>query len=144
MARHSLFKATVAVGATVVGLSLILGITGCFRRKGRQEPLIGPRVINGVQYGKLTVYPFGKAQKRSRHRNEIVGAALSDPKTFNPFTANETSSTDILDYVFEGLTTTNGVTAPNTTVNTPHTRSHRIHIARGLIFFISTPLKPEQ
>jgi len=83
----------------------------CFAARGKEDQLTGERVINGVQYGKLTVYTFGKGVKQGSYRQEIVGAAFSDPRTFNPATANEASSTDILDYVFEGLTTTNRVTA---------------------------------
>lgn len=33
----------------------------------------------------------------------IVVAALGDPKTFNPITANETSSTDVIAHIFQGL-----------------------------------------
>jgi peptide/nickel transport system substrate-binding protein len=33
----------------------------------------------------------------------IVLAALGDPKTFNPITANETSSTDVIQFIYEGI-----------------------------------------
>jgi hypothetical protein len=35
----------------------------------------------------------------------LVLATFGEPKTFNPITANETSSTDIIRYLFAGLTT---------------------------------------
>ncbi len=41
---------------------------------------------------------------------QLVVAQITDPKTFNPVTAAETSSTDILAPIFEGLTSTDGVT----------------------------------
>ncbi len=115
MDRKITFRNVLMVALTVLMGCLALGITGCFGGRGKErgmlEELVGARVINGVQYGELTVYTAGKGQKIGTSRNEIVGAALSDPKTFNPMTANETSSTDILDYVFEGLTKINLVTA---------------------------------
>lgn len=40
----------------------------------------------------------------------IVIPTLGDPKTFNPITANETSSTDVIGHIFEGLITYNPVT----------------------------------
>ncbi len=40
----------------------------------------------------------------------LVTAVVSDPKTFNPILANETSSTDVLDPVFAGLTRLNPYT----------------------------------
>lgn len=43
-------------------------------------------------------------------RDMLVTAVVSDPKTFNPILANETSSTDILDPVFAGLTRVNPYT----------------------------------
>ncbi len=41
---------------------------------------------------------------------QLVVSQITDPKTFNPVTAAETSSTDILGPIFEGLTSTDGVT----------------------------------
>ncbi len=111
MRRYILSGALAIVGAALLWLSLIFGVNECYAARRRAAGLTGPRVINGVEYGKFTVYTVGKGRKRGKYRNEIVGAALSDPKSFNPVTANETSSTDILDYMFEGLTVTNGVTA---------------------------------
>jgi ABC-type transport system substrate-binding protein len=40
----------------------------------------------------------------------LVLMALSDPKTFNPVTASETSSTEIIDHIFSGLVEMNGET----------------------------------
>lgn len=41
---------------------------------------------------------------------QLVVSQITDPKTFNPVTAAETSSTDVLAPIFEGLTATDGVT----------------------------------
>jgi len=41
---------------------------------------------------------------------QIVLSTFSDPKSFNPITSNETSTSEFTDYMFEGLTRTNGVT----------------------------------
>lgn len=45
-----------------------------------------------------------------KHGGQIVFTTTSDPKSFNPITAQETSSTAIIGYLFEGLTRTDGVT----------------------------------
>lgn len=46
-----------------------------------------------------------------QYGGEISIAVLSDPRTFNPYLARETSSTDIIyDYIFESLISRNGVT----------------------------------
>lgn len=50
------------------------------------------------------------APSSDKHGGQIVFTTTSDPKSFNPITAQETSSTAIIAYLFEGLTRTNGVT----------------------------------
>lgn len=40
----------------------------------------------------------------------LVLSVASDPKSFNPLIAKETSTTSITQFVFEGLTTIDGVT----------------------------------
>lgn len=48
------------------------------------------------------------AQDRpDRYGGSIVLSTISDPKSFNDITAKETSTTEILQYVFEGLTRSN-------------------------------------
>jgi len=42
---------------------------------------------------------------------ELVLSTISDPKSFNPILAKETSTTAVTGYLFEGLTRTSGVTA---------------------------------
>ncbi len=49
-------------------------------------------------------------QPPRRHGGQVVFATSSDPKSFNPITAQETSSTVVISHVFEGLTRTNAVT----------------------------------
>ncbi len=45
-----------------------------------------------------------------KHGGQVVFTSISDPKSFNPIVAQETSSTSIIGYLFEGLTRTNGLT----------------------------------
>ncbi len=45
-----------------------------------------------------------------RHGGQLTLSTTSDPKTFNPIVAKETSTTAITGLIFEGLTQTNGVT----------------------------------
>ncbi len=111
MERKGTFGTVGVVAVALLSLWLIVRVGNCLAAQRLIDRLTGPRVINGVQYQEFTVYTVGRGRKASAYESEIVGAAMSDPKTFNPPTANETSSTDILLYCFEGLTTVNGVTA---------------------------------
>jgi len=51
-------------------------------------------------------YHFGGG----RYKGRLILSATSDPKSFNPIVAKETSTTAITGLIFEGLTETNGVT----------------------------------
>jgi peptide/nickel transport system substrate-binding protein len=84
-------------------------VPGRYYEEGTELPE-GYQVINGVIYGPLTVNTVAEGPEHAPYTNELVGSSMSDPKTFNPFTANETSSTTAFAYVFEGLTTSDGVT----------------------------------
>jgi peptide/nickel transport system substrate-binding protein len=53
------------------------------------------------------VAPNGKIGK---YGGTLVRTSISDPKTFNPVVAKETSSTTITGYIFEGLVEENGLT----------------------------------
>ena len=44
------------------------------------------------------------------HGGQLVISSISDPKSFNPILAKETSTTMVTNYIFEGLTTSNGIT----------------------------------
>ena len=50
---------------------------------------------------------LSEAQSPTRYGGQLVLATTSDPKTFNDMMAKETSSSAIIGYIFEGLTTTN-------------------------------------
>lgn len=56
-----------------------------------------PKVVRGWELG--------------RHGGTLRGTAIADPKTFNPVIASETSSTQPLNLVFEGLVESNGITS---------------------------------
>ena len=57
----------------------------------------------------LTLLLFS-CQANNIHSKGIVISSSSDPKSFNPIIANETSTTTITSRLFEGLVKTNGVT----------------------------------
>ncbi|PIQ88417.1 MAG: ABC transporter substrate-binding protein [Candidatus Omnitrophica bacterium CG11_big_fil_rev_8_21_14_0_20_42_13] len=46
----------------------------------------------------------------TKYGGELILAATSDPRSFNPILAKETSTTSITQIIFEGLTRTNGLT----------------------------------
>jgi peptide/nickel transport system substrate-binding protein len=77
--------------------------------EGMQLPE-GYQVVNGIIYGDLTVNTLDEVPLHAHYANELVVSSISDPKTFNPHIANETSSTTAFSGVFEGLTTSDGVT----------------------------------
>ncbi len=55
--------------------------------------------------------PFVHATSIDKYGGQIVLSTSSDPKSFNAILAKETSTTLVTNMIFEGLTTTNAVTA---------------------------------
>jgi len=89
---------------------LASGWVSCFGKRGDENALVGEQEINGVEYREFTVNTLAQAAKKAPYLNELIDYSISDPKTFNPHTANETSSLDAYAWVFEGLTNSDGVT----------------------------------
>ncbi|HKQ37860.1 MAG TPA: ABC transporter substrate-binding protein [Verrucomicrobiae bacterium] len=58
----------------------------------------------------VAVLAFCSCGKKSAESNRLVLVNFADPKTFNPITAAETSSRDIIYMLFSGLTTKDQVT----------------------------------
>ena len=120
-------------------------LPGRFLREGAELPE-GYQVINGIVYGDLTVNSLDEGPKRAPYDNELVVSSISDPKTFNPHTANETSSTTAFAGVFEGLTTSDGVTLEVIPALAERwevaedTVTWTFHLRRGVTFHDGTPL----
>ncbi|MCS7180571.1 MAG: ABC transporter substrate-binding protein, partial [bacterium] len=51
-----------------------------------------------------------RKERQKQFKNTLLLSTSSDPKSFNPIIAKETSTTVITNFVFEGLTKINGVT----------------------------------
>lgn len=86
------------------------------------------------------------AIRSSPYSGQLVLAATSDPKSFNPIVAQETSTTAVTNMIFEGLTKTNGVTLevePNLAerweINAEGTR-WIFHLRPGVTWFDGHPL----
>lgn len=63
----------------------------------------------------INVYSSSKSQQQfipatGQYGGELVLSTISDPKSFNPVLAKETSTTVITNHLFEGLTQTSGIT----------------------------------
>jgi peptide/nickel transport system substrate-binding protein len=56
------------------------------------------------------IFISGCKEEKIKIKNTILLATSSDPKSFNPIIAKETSTTLITGFIFEGLTKINGVT----------------------------------
>jgi peptide/nickel transport system substrate-binding protein len=81
----------------VLGLVLLLSAGGCGKRKlGDAPDFVGP----------LPEPPMKYEIEPGQHGGRLIMATFSEPKTFNPITANESSSTDILLLMFAGLVAT--------------------------------------
>ena len=108
----------------LLGLSLL---AGC----GKKESASG----DATQNAPLPEPPLVVKCEPGVRGGRLVIAQLGDPKTFNPITANETSSTDVLLRMFAGLT---AVDVPTQTFSPALAESWTVG-ADNLTFFETTP-----
>jgi peptide/nickel transport system substrate-binding protein len=82
-------------GLGLLGLIVVFGSTGCGKREARDgaSPASSP----------LPEPPMKYEIEPGRHGGRLVMSTFGEPKTFNPITANESSSTDIITFLFAGL-----------------------------------------
>lgn len=79
-----------------VALTAAFGLAGC----GKSD---GPAASGSTASAPLAEPPYVAKCPPGVPGGRLIIAQLGDPKTFNPITANETSSTDILLRMFSGL-----------------------------------------
>jgi peptide/nickel transport system substrate-binding protein len=81
--------------AVLLGLVLIMSSSGCGKRQSTGG---GPQSA-----GPLPEPPMKYEIEPGQHGGRLVMSTFGDPKTFNPITANESSSTDIITFLFATL-----------------------------------------
>ncbi|MGB9735739.1 MAG: ABC transporter substrate-binding protein [bacterium] len=102
--------------------------------------LLGSIIILTILFNGCDVKRF-----ESLPKNMLVTSVISDPKTFNPILANETSSTDVLDPIFAGLTRVNPYTfkvEPDLAQSWTISKDKRVitmHLRKGVYFSDGKP-----
>lgn len=82
--------------------------TGCFfKKKSSLSPFL---LLAIVAFCPLSSFAEDYRPKIGAYGGELILSTTSDPKSFNPILAKETSTTAITGLIFEGLTRTNGIT----------------------------------
>lgn len=86
------------------------------KKKNKEGVLRRHRVLLVVVCSLIAVLCWSLAEaqryqpKIGRLGGELIRSTISDPKSFNPILAKETSTTVVTRHLFEGLTRTNGIT----------------------------------
>src|SRR5579862_8583965 len=78
-----------------------LALAGCSGSKSSGEPA-QPAVAGGPK--NMSTGPEPKSIE-GKYGGKLIAATISDPKTLNPILSQETSSTDVLNPVFDSLIT---------------------------------------
>lgn len=90
---------------SAAGVALLLGATvvGCDNKPAGKAADSGP----AVKLTEAEMADFMKTQVTGKYGGRFTDASVTDPKSFNPILANETTSTDLLALVFDGLVSRN-------------------------------------
>jgi peptide/nickel transport system substrate-binding protein len=86
----------------LVGVALALLITGC-GNKEQSAPTGAPGAVASATAHPLPANPLIAPCEPGVPGGRLIVAVFTDPKTFNPITSSETSSTDITQRMFAGL-----------------------------------------
>lgn len=85
-------------------------LQGCGGSRPRTEGEIDSTRSRGVDYVKLQEKALAFVPAIGKKGGEIILSTFSDPKSFNPITSTETSTSEFTAYIYEGLVRANGVT----------------------------------
>ncbi len=89
---------------SLCSVSLLLSLTSCHKQSASKSGDAAPVDYMAIQKkAELFVPAVGKTG------GEIILSTFSDPKSFNPITATETSTSEFTQYMYEGLVRINGV-----------------------------------
>lgn len=97
---------TGCVGAAMVAALLVCGCGGSRSQPGDMTD----SASSGIDYEKLQEKAKAFVPAIGKVGGEIVLSTFSDPKSFNPITSTEMTTTEFTSYMYEPLVTSNGVT----------------------------------
>lgn len=96
------------VGALITGSLLFLASScGSGSSKDASKQTVSPTAIN---YDALQEKAVSFTHSIGKPGGEIILSSFSDPKSFNPITSTETSTSEFTNLMYEGLTAADGVT----------------------------------
>ncbi|NLD94529.1 MAG: ABC transporter substrate-binding protein [Fibrobacter sp.] len=121
---------------------LLLSISGCKSKTDRSTQTKPSDSVstsgNMVDYVALNAKAAQFVPEIGKSGGQIILSTVSDPKSFNPITSTETSTTEFTTYMYEGLTKANSVTLmpqPNLAdswVISPDGHTYTFHIRDGV------------
>jgi peptide/nickel transport system substrate-binding protein len=101
------FSRLLSPGLLLLGVILL---SNCGGTSDSKKILPVKSSANGVNYDSLQKSAASFVPSIGTPGGEITLSTVSDPKSFNPITSTESSTTEFTQHMFEGLTRTNGVT----------------------------------
>ncbi len=131
----------------LITISLVLQLSGC--NGGKNQSNI-KSVFKNSGSGKIDYMAIEEKAKSfvpqiGKIGGQIVLSSFSDPKSFNPITSTEMTTTEFTQYIYEGLTKLNGVTLmpePNLSDSwemSPDGLVWNFHIRKGVKWSDNTP-----
>ncbi|MBD3347047.1 MAG: ABC transporter substrate-binding protein [Chitinivibrionales bacterium] len=92
-------------GFVIITAAALISLVGCGSIKDRKASK-----VEGIDYMALQKKAETFVPEIGTYGGELIMSTISDPKSFNPITATETSTSEFTQYIYEGLTRIDGVT----------------------------------
>ncbi len=94
----------------LIAISLILQLSGCNGRKNQSNTKSAIKSSGKVDYKAIEKKAKNFVPQIGKVGGQIVLSSYFDPKSFNPITSTENTTSEFTQYIYEGLTNLNGVT----------------------------------
>ena len=98
------------LGVVFCTVIAVLLINGCSGGRSRPQTAADSTGGGGIDYGALQRKALAFIPEIGKTGGEIVLSTFSDPKSFNPITSTEMTTSEFTQYIYEGLIRSNGVT----------------------------------
>ncbi|MBN1578287.1 MAG: ABC transporter substrate-binding protein, partial [Chitinispirillaceae bacterium] len=97
-------------GAVLFSFLTGIALQGCGGSGSSPKDQVDSVKSGGVDYEELQRKALAFVPRIGKTGGEIVLSTFSDPKSFNPITSTEMTTTEFTSYIYEGLLRSNGVT----------------------------------
>jgi peptide/nickel transport system substrate-binding protein len=141
-----MMKFTKLPDMSILLIAFLMVFAGCGGGADNNTKAVLSDQISGVDYEAIQKKAMEFVPKIGKNGGEMIISSISDPKSFNPITSGESSTSEFTQYIFEGLVKVNGATLrpePNLAESLEVSDDGLVwtaHMRKGVLWSDGTPI----